>query len=790
MIRYVLMVVLFVAALVVPSRLALSAASGPAVSGPRGQAEDAPAIVRDAAEQGRYLRARRILGEYLAVPAEPTQKMLLLAPRMSAGWGEWSTVTRLLEGRRWLDRPGGAGWWLGLGQIRPGEAEPGSDVVDRYLRPGWGSSPGHAASYLRRGLALASAGQTAAAVLAFDEAAAAFPWLADWAHYFAAEAVAATGDTAEVRYRLAQAGPALTTARGWRFQARAARVSGDLLRARQVVRDAARSAGDASTRAAAWALLGDLRLEAGDTIRAREAYRSAMEGAPGTISAIDAARGLSRASPTPDELRMIGSIYLRHGNQARAISAFDAYLASGDGTAEERARARLQVGRALFNAGRNADAERRLLQLATEPVAASVAAEALYLVGRAQHRQGRSAEGRQTFARLGDRYPDQAGAARGLFLLADLQHDALELESAAASYRRAATAWPALNEAELALMRLVGLEYLTGNYDGVVDAFEEYRRLHPAGRRLSQATYWAARAYSAMGRHDDAGALYRTLRRTDPLSYYGVRAGAALGEPALAIPMEPSPPGRERTDSLARSALGRVDVLAELGRWTDLAHEVERLRRHFAREDGGDYALAEALNERGYTLTAISIGWDIFRREGAWNTRLLHVIYPFPFQALVAAEGHEQGVDPYLVAAVIRRESAFNPTVTSSAGAIGLMQIMPQTGRGLARAVGLRNYHTELLKEPELNVHLGVRYLASLISQFDAELPLVLSAYNAGPARAVRWRQLPERRDAELFMERIPFTETRDYVRHVKLHLALYRELYPGLDGHTAAPAD
>jgi soluble lytic murein transglycosylase len=148
----------------------------------------------------------------------------------------------------------------------------------------------------------------------------------------------------------------------------------------------------------------------------------------------------------------------------------------------------------------------------------------------------------------------------------------------------------------------------------------------------------------------------------------------------------------------------------------------------------------------------------------------------------VVPEAKERDLDPYLIAGLIRRESAFSPEVVSSAGAVGLMQIMPQTGRGLARGAGLRNYDPDLLKQPEINVHLGTRYFRSLLDRFDGDLPLVLSAYNAGPTRARRWEELPEAADMDLFTERIPYGETRDYVRHVLLHRALYSALYPDLE--------
>jgi soluble lytic murein transglycosylase len=777
MTRYWLMGLLFLAALAIPSVLARGEPARPmAMAAP----EPSPAL-RQAVEQGRHWRASRLLGDYLPSRGDTATGTVLRASRPGVGPGDRPTTMRLLDGRLRADRQAGAGRWQLLGPGRLGDVriQDGSEGLDRYLELGATGSREKGVEYLRRGLTLGAAGQTLVALSALDRAAEELPWMADWTHYFAAEVLAPSGDTAEVRRRLEAAGPALTAARGWRLRVRAARQAGDLTQARRIALEAARSAVPAATRAAAWALLGDLRLEGGDSAKAREAYRSAMHGAPGATAAVDGARGLSRLGPTPDEWRLIASVYHRHGNQARAIAGFEAFLASGAGSAEERAQARLQLAQAIFAAGRFADAERRLLALADEPIPARIAAEALFQAGRAQHRQGRSGDARRTFGRVAERFPGQSGTARALYLLADLQHDELDLEEARVNYRRAASAAPTLSEAGLALMRLGGLEYLAGNFLTAAAVFDEYRRMHPTGRRISQATFWAARAHLALGREDEAQARLREVRLRDPLSFHGIRAGELLGEPALAIPLEPSPPRRERTDSLVRAALRRVDVLEELGRPVDLVHEVDRLRAHFAREDGGDYALAEALNERGYMLTGLSMGWEIQRREGAWNLRLLRVVYPFPFQELVLPAAHERGVDPYLVAGLIRRESAFNPTATSSAGAIGLMQIMPHTGRGLAREVGLQNYSPELLRQPELNVHLGVRYLSGLLQQYDGDLALVLSAYNAGPGRANRWRRMPEVGDPELFMERIPFNETREYVRHVKLHRALYRELYP-----------
>ncbi len=445
----------------------------------------------------------------------------------------------------------------------------------------------------------------------------------------------------------------------------------------------------------------------------------------------------------------------------------------------------------MFGAGRYQDAERRLLALADEPGAEpSVAAEALYVAGRAQYRQGRSAEGQRTFVRLAGRYPDEEASARGLYMLADLKHDALKTDEARKYYRQAAAAAPDLNEAGLARMRLADLAIMDGDFAGAADLFEGYLRRFPDGRRASQATYWAARMYEKLGQDSLATARLEALHWRDPLSFYGARAAELLGRGVLDIPMASAPARNAQADSAVGRALRRVDLLSELDLRDDMVREVTQLRRQFSSEVDGEYALAEALNARGYTLTGVSIGWQLRDREGAWNPRLLRIVYPFPFRSMVVPEARDQGLDPYLVAGLIRRESAFSPAVSSGAGAIGLMQIMPATGRGLARGAGLDHFEVSMLKEPEVNVHLGVRYLASLMKQFHGELPLVLSAYNAGPNRAVVWQKLPESRDMELLAERIPYPETRDYIRHVLLHRALYRALYPDIDRALGEPIE
>ncbi len=780
MTRYALMLVLFVAAVAVPTRFACSSMVDPAAAD-GGARVSAPEPVRAAADEGRYWLASRLMERHLATVADTTPSTLLYTAGLHAGWGDWSAVERLLDGREWLDEEqAGAGWeLLGRSRIAMDRPAEGAEALARYLaRPGRTDAEAGVAE-VRRGLALGQAGDGAEAVAALDRAGRHIPWFDDWASLFAADAAAESGDTATARLKLAAAGP-LAEDRGWRIRLRAALAAGDSLAAREVALDATSSGSTATARAAARVELGSLRLAAGDTARAREAFGEAT-GTPGSIHAIDAARALTELGPSPTEWRRIADIYARHGNAPRAADGYAAWLEAGLGTTAERQEVRLQLGRARFNAGRYAQAERGLLELAGETVAPGIGAEALYLAGRAQYRQGRSADGQRTLARLPERFPGQDAATQGLYLLADLKHDDQELADARRYYRLAADGAPALNEAGLALMRLGGLAALEGDHEQAAAIYEEYRRMHPEGRRWAQSTYWAARAYGELGRDEEARARLLELREKDPVSYYGVRAAESAGVPLLDLAMGAAPVSDSAAEARVREGMRRVDALAALDRREELVLEVERLRKQLSGMTAAEYALAEALTERGHTLTAIGLGWELYRRDGGWNSRLLRIVYPFPYRGMVMAEARERDLDPYLVAGLIRRESAFNPTVTSGAGAMGLMQVMPETGRALAQEAAVRPFETRLLMHPDINVHLGTLYLATMLDRFEHDLPLVLSAYNAGPTRAARWRDLPEARDPDLFTERVPYGETRDYIRHVVMHRALYQALYPEL---------
>jgi soluble lytic murein transglycosylase len=278
---------------------------------------------------------------------------------------------------------------------------------------------------------------------------------------------------------------------------------------------------------------------------------------------------------------------------------------------------------------------------------------------------------------------------------------------------------------------------------------------------------------------DEAGGrtVLRDMGERNALSYYAVKAAELLGEP-YRLPTFVEEEATTTPDWLARD-LRTLDLLEEAGLERGHSSMLDDLTGPGeSSPDGVVLALARELLERGSTIEAINLGWARRDRGHPWSRDLIEITYPFLYQEMVERAAATEGLDPIVVAALMRQESAFDADIVSPAGAVGLMQVMPATGREVARASGLTDFSVGSIEAPDLNLYLGTRFLREMWDRYDGDLPLVLSAYNAGPTRANAWRSFPEATDPVLFTDRIPFRETRDYVKLVTRNVAIYRALY------------
>lgn len=152
--------------------------------------------------------------------------------------------------------------------------------------------------------------------------------------------------------------------------------------------------------------------------------------------------------------------------------------------------------------------------------------------------------------------------------------------------------------------------------------------------------------------------------------------------------------------------------------------------------------------------------------------------FPLAYRQPLETYSRNQGLDPFLVAALIRQESEFDPKAVSSARAYGLTQVLPSTGRQLGRRLGLSTITPSMLTNPEINLKLGTAYLRTLLDQHGGRWERTLAAYNAGKTRVDQWETWGQFREPAEFIETIPFTETRDYVQIVLRNADIYRHIY------------
>jgi soluble lytic murein transglycosylase len=157
---------------------------------------------------------------------------------------------------------------------------------------------------------------------------------------------------------------------------------------------------------------------------------------------------------------------------------------------------------------------------------------------------------------------------------------------------------------------------------------------------------------------------------------------------------------------------------------------------------------------------------------------ILRSIYPIHYMDLIKTHSEANMLDPYLIAAIISVESSYKPSAVSPKGAIGLMQIMPNTGTWAAKQIGLDKFETDRLFEPEINITIGVWYFTRLLREFDSSVPIALASYNGGETNVRQWLTNGTWSGSIDDIEHIPFPETRKYVQKVLAMYNYYKWLY------------
>ena len=405
--------------------------------------------------------------------------------------------------------------------------------------------------------------------------------------------------------------------------------------------------------------------------------------------------------------------------------------------------------------------------------------QTLYYLGRSAYFRDQDSLALAALNELAGDSADSALRASALDLLGTLHRDRERPEEAVRVY----LLWDSLSGGHdpECLWRL-GWAFWEANRKS--DAAEAWLRLAPRDERSDwtpAALYWSARALGDGGSSTAAESLRFELGRRFPRGYYSVInpsqcADSLIMEIPLAVPSldEIAASGGNHARKLALLAAMRLADLA-LMEWPAAAAELSV-------SDGLTWWKVRLLlwnddRDGAWMVVLLKLGYYI-RAAGPRPPEFSSLVYPLEYRTTVAAFSAQYGLDPYFVMALICQESHFNVDAVSPAGAIGLMQLMPATAKRQARKLDL-TYSAAKLHDPDFNLRLGIAYLADLFPDFGNDTLLVLAAYNAGPSAAQAWFEEFGDCPRDVFVERIPYRETRLFIKRNIEHKAAYQRLYP-----------
>lgn len=701
-------------------------------------------------------------------------RFLSAGAALVAGWALWAVCG--------ADDAGGARPIAGATAARAGTTPADTAAGDRLTRLLTARAPtdreqGAALGTLERGVELLEDGRPRAAADSLAAAAEGLGPARDWLRLGRARAAAAAGDTLRTRELLGDPDSAASPRWARSTAVTALDSAGDAAGAARAALRWAELAGSRGERGRALLRAGRLLSEAGREERAREALRRSAEAAPWRDPALEAAGELEELGGlSADQELAAGRAFSAHGEWEPAHERLGAYLAAADTGGARRDSIRLEYATALYRADRHLQAVRAAKRLREE--APNLGPGALLLEARARVRYGGEADGVEMLRMVVRRHQDHPAAGEALAELASRAEDEGRADEARNYWVRAARHSGSAETAELRLVRGAALAYMAGRHDSATALFTGRSRSAASADARQRSLYWAGLAEGAAGREDRSRELLRAALDVDRYSYYGTRAAELLGRPLLPADLPPGPWTPGDLEGELSNAVLRLRVAKALSLEGAVETEAERLDEHFRRHDVGRYALAEAMNRGGFPLRGVRVAHRIRMAGDTTNLRLLRALYPFPYREEIGRMAARRGLSPYLVAGLIRQESLFETEIESGAGAIGLMQIMPATGRDLAREHDVSGFRPSDLRRPSVNLLLGTGYLTELVERFGGNLTYALAAYNAGPQRMSRWRRRPFAGDVDVFMEGIPFRQTRHYVKAIHAHARIYAALY------------
>ena len=528
----------------------------------------------------------------------------------------------------------------------------------------------------------------------------------------------------------------------------------------------------------AWLQLGLTAGQAGQPARSVEALRRVYYDFPTSVEADTAAKELDRltvdadAALAPKELARADALYrARRWSAARdSYEVVQPFVSGADRARVDVRIAGCDVGQGRFREGRD-----RVMPLIDGP-SGEEAAFHLVVATRGLKQKDEHVKRSRAFVA---RYPASPFADEVLNNLASALIIDDEDGQADAVFREVVEKYPSGRFAERAFWKAGWWAYRQGRFQDAAQLFDRGAAQFPRSDYRPSWLYWSGRAWLQSNDAETAAARLRLAATDYHNSYYGRlavrqlanRRGAAITPSLQRQPVPVSVPTAQRIALLLATGLNQ-EAMSELQYaqrvWGDspqLQATIALTHRRLGNVRAGINTMKRAYPQY------LAAGGETLPSE------ILQVIFPLDYWPLLQKYAEQRGLDPYVVAALVAQESNFDPAVVSPANAWGLMQVLPNTGRSLARKLGVHPFSTKRLTEAEVNVRLGTQFFADSIRRFGG-VHFALAAYNAGDSRVASWQRERPGMPQDEFIDDIPFPETQNYVKRILGTAEDYRSLY------------
>jgi soluble lytic murein transglycosylase len=546
--------------------------------------------------------------------------------------------------------------------------------------------------------------------------------------------------------------------------------------------------------------LGRAYEAAGDHQKAAAAFRNLYYNLPTSFEADVAGTELHKlgSSGSIAERRLRADLLFKAKHYADAAHDYHDLVNQDEVTAADRLQIQLALAAALEKTDHSSDARHILTAMGTQTGDAE--AERLYLLSETERSTSDEDAVQKTLNELRQFGPSSPWLEQALLSAGNMYLLKRDYDHAIDYYRELQQRFPNGGHASSAHWKAAWLSFRQGRADEARREFENQIALYPDSAEIPNALYWRGRLAEEDGNPAMARAFYQKLSDRFRNYYYAELARArlkGLAGAADASAKEPPP---------HYALLDRVAPLSTAGKITAAAPPDDNLRVERARllSNGGlaDMAVRElqaAASQEGGSWAPPEMA-RVYQDGGRYDRGIeimkhstpnyfavdlpdlprpyWEALFPKAYWPDLRKYSVLNGLDPYLVASLIRQESEFNAGALSHANAVGLMQLLPKTGKSVAKQVKLKGYSAPQLYTPAVNLELGTRYFKDMVDKYNGQFEYALAAYNAGTDRVGDWLGQGHYRDPQEFVESIPFTETREYVQAILRNASVYRQLY------------